>query len=81
VKITEDDWEERFEPGDLLGLEDAEIANSDEQLIWTQVDDFLGGGFLILPGKHWVNRVGYFLCRRPWHDPQLVVKIPLADNA
>jgi hypothetical protein len=81
VKITEDDWEERFEPGDLLGLEDAEIDNIDERLIWTQVDDFEGDGFLIYPGKHWVNRVGYFLCRRPWHDPQLVVKIPLGDNA
>lgn len=80
VKITEAEWEERFEPGVSLEVDDPEATKADEHLIWTEVDDSEGDGFLIYPGRHWVKRVGYFVCRHPWDDPQILVKTLPADD-
>lgn len=74
-------WQVRFEPGDLLDLQDEYSVKTDEHHIWTKVDDPAGDGWLIYPGRHVVNSVGYHIACRPWTDPNVVVHIPLeSDN-
>ena len=77
-RITVLTWEVRFEPGDLLDPKDEDAAKTDEHRIWTRVDDPTGDGWLVYPGRHLINRVGYHIARRPWTDPDVVVYMPLA---
>jgi len=79
VKLNEAQWEQWFQPGDLLDLDDPEAADADECHIWTQVEDPEGDGFFVYPGRHWLNRSGYFIAKRPWDDPQIFVRVSAHD--
>jgi hypothetical protein len=81
VKLAEVQWEEWFQPGDLLGLDDEVAAKAAERLIWSQVEDSEGGGYFIYPGRHSVDRIGYFIAQHPWDDPQIFVRISGTDDA
>jgi hypothetical protein len=80
VKLTEVQWDKWFKPGDLLDLDDEDAAKTDKHHLWTQVDDPEGDGFFVYPGRHWLNRCGYFIAQRAWDDPQIIVRIPGADD-
>ena len=78
--MTEAQWDELFEPSDLLDTDDEDAVQVDEHSIWTQVDDPAGDGWLVYPGWRFVNRVGYHIARRPWTNPDVVVHMPLAAD-
>jgi hypothetical protein len=80
VKLTEVQWENWFQPGDLLDLGDEDVAKTDERHIWTQVDDPEGDGYFVYPGRHWIDRIGYFIAQHPWDDPQIFVRVPAAEH-
>jgi hypothetical protein len=81
VKLAEVQWEEWFQPGDLLGLDDEVAAKAAERHIWSQVEDSEGGGYFIYPGRHSVDRIGYFIAQHPWDDPQIFGRISGTDDA
>jgi hypothetical protein len=76
VQLTEIQWEEWSQPGDLLDSDDQGAAEADEHHIWTQADDPEGDGYLVYPGRRLVNGIGYFIAQRPWDDRQMFVHIP-----
>jgi hypothetical protein len=80
VKLTEVQWEKWFQPGNLLDLDDEDVAKTDERHIWTQVDDPEGDGYFVYPGRHWIDRIGYFIAQHPWDDPQIFVRVPAAEH-
>lgn len=44
-----------------------------ERKIWTLINT--DDGERISPGFHVVNRIGYFICRKPYTNPNLEVKV------
>ncbi len=67
-------FERRFGPietdtGDLARDARDLPANVDCHLIWTLLD--CDGRLYLSPGFHFVNRLGYVLCRVPWTDSDL----------
>ena len=61
-------------------MDDEDAAKTDERHIWTQVDDPEGDGYFVYPGRHWIDRTGYFIAQHSWDDPQIFVRIPGADD-
>lgn len=42
--------------------------------LWTLVDNNPNSRYLdVVPGVHWVNRMGYFVTEVPWTDKDMVV--------
>lgn len=68
-----DTWYEKFKPnenerGELILYEtydeDLEkVCKTDSKYIWTLIDS--DGDLYISPGRHWVNRLNYFICNNP----------------
>ena len=86
-----DEWVERYAPyGNLFdenasfdgtmyetyGIEYEYVKNYDSNNVWTYVS---GDGDLIIPGLHFVNRMGYFITRAP-HDDNYDLTIDLNDD-
>jgi hypothetical protein len=79
---TESAWLETFKPilnpnnnwgegatysaFETYGDDLAVVQNTDNNLIWTEVDG--DSGTYIISGMHWVNRIQYFICENPWED-------------
>ena len=80
VKLTEVQWEKWFQPGDLLDLDHEDAAKTDKHHLWTQVDDPEGGGYFVYPGRHSIDKIGYFIAQHPWDDPQVFVRVPAAED-
>lgn len=73
IKLTEDEWFERFEPlffnndnylletyGDDLKL----LQQTDNNRIWTLID--VDGKLEIIEGYHIVNRMNYIITKKPY---------------
>lgn len=58
------------EPHDLTFL-----GHVDHHHVWTEVDMDDGYGTAIIPGRHFVNRVGHLVTMAPWADDQLDLEI------
>lgn len=81
--ISWETWEEKFKPilqqdGPNGNLWDAmhEDAPKDVELkyLWTLIDNNPNGVYLdIIPGYHFINRMGYFVTEVPWTDKEMVV--------
>lgn len=75
---TYEAWEQTFKPmpnsirnnGDLqyetYGEEMEFIRNTDQKVIWTEVDG--DSGTYIVAGYHYVNRIQYYITEIPWED-------------
>jgi hypothetical protein len=50
------------------------IKEQPSNKVWTLVDDS-EGGLAIIPGHHYVNRLGYFVCLNEWADETLEVTL------
>ncbi len=44
------------------------VKTTDPQLIWTLLD--CNGKLYISPGRAFVNRMNYFICKNPWKEGQ-----------
>jgi hypothetical protein len=49
-------------------VEYEDVKDLDYHLVWTEVDDPEGNGTLLLPGFHFVNRLGYIVSEKTWTD-------------
>jgi hypothetical protein len=86
-QITEDEWIAEFEPrlnpadpdgedgswgGCLYEPEDISRLGPSPAHTWTLLD--CDGQMVIASGWHWVNRMGYFVTRKPWtEDTEILV--------
>jgi len=81
TQITEDQWEKQYKPianhldpdaswnGTMFETYDTEfdfVHEQPENNVWTWVDG--DEGTLIVAGKAFVNRIGYFVTSEPWTD-------------
>ena len=66
-------WDCMFETfGD--DIEALKAMTSDNYKVWTLVDNNPNSFYLdIIPGTHWVNRMGYFVTEKGWTDKNMVV--------
>ena len=78
IEMTEDEWWDKFQPMknhfpnptseysfETYGEESAYVYSIDPHFVWTQVDGE-DGGVYIIEGRHFVNRIGYYVTRAPW---------------
>ena len=49
------------------------VRKQADNLVWTWVDG--EGGTFLLPGPHFVNRIGYFVCRKPWRNQSQEIQV------
>ncbi len=57
---------------ETYGEEQDFVFAQDEKYVWTEVDG--DGGCYIIAGKHFVNRIQYYVCEVPWDsDSQEVI--------
>lgn len=49
------------------------VKNQPNENVWTWVDGDEGSAFIA--GRHWVNRIGYFVCDVPWTNPNAYVNV------
>jgi hypothetical protein len=66
------DWEDKFNPGDLLELDDRTAATTDVHHIWTLCETGAGDN-IIGAGRHGVNRIGFYVTAVPWTDDRMVI--------
>lgn len=57
---------------ETFGLELDFVKKADEKKVWTLVDGD-NGSVVIVAGYHHVNRIGYFITEKTWHDDSLTV--------
>lgn len=51
---------------ETFGLEVQHVLNQEPRRVWTLLD--CGGNLVIAAGRHFVNRLGYFVCEVPCDD-------------
>ena len=80
IEMTEDEWWTKFQPMknhlpnptneysfETYGEESAYVYSIDPHFVWTEMDGD-DGGIYIVEGRHFVNRIVYYVCRTPWLD-------------
>lgn len=84
--MTFDEWEEKYKPiknpftGDIFfeTIEDefAIVAKSNPLTVWTDMD--CDGYNYIMSGKHFVNRMGYYITEVPYKEGEMDIIIILS---
>lgn len=60
---------------ETYGAEQDLVFETDEKLVWTEVDG--DGGCFIIAGRHYVNRIQYYICEKPWKEDSQEVIVQL----
>lgn len=87
--MTHEEWEEEYVPvknhlddnasfdGCMFETYDEEfvevLRNADDKRVWTYVEG--DEGLYIIPGLHFVNRLGYLITEKPYTDETIEVKL------
>ena len=85
--ISYDEWAGKYKPVknhitdsafdgtmfETYGDEADHVSSQPGNRVWTLVD--AEGTTVIIPGRHLVDRVGYFITAEPWTDSEMVVDI------
>ena len=81
IEMDIDYWYEKFEPmenhihpsqGNMFetfGEDAAYIYSIDPHFVWTEMDGDDGGIYMV-EGRHFVNRIAYYVTRLPWLDSE-----------
>lgn len=87
TRITLDRWEEIYKPTknhlggngaydacmyETYGAEERYVFGMSDAYVWTVVDE--SGKLYLVPGRHFVNRFGYFICAQAWTNPTITVR-------
>jgi hypothetical protein len=91
-EIRWNDWVEKYKPinnhitkypnkdtgydmFETYGAEQDYVYSLDEKLVWTEVQGDMS--MLLLAGRHFVNRLCYYVCEIPWEtgDEQVLVSV------
>lgn len=78
--ITWEEWIEQYNPiengrmFETYGKDKELVANTQNEYVWTLVD--VEDEDMIISGKHFVNRIGYYICEIPWSGQwQIIVEL------
>lgn len=87
--MTHEEWEEEYVPvknhlddnasfdGCMFETYDEEfvhvLRNADDKKVWTYVEG--DEGMYLIPGLHFVNRLGYLITEKPYTDETIEVKL------
>lgn len=87
--MTHEEWEEEYVPvknhlddnasfdGCMFETYDEEfvhvLRNADDKKVWTYVEG--DEGLYLIPGLHFVNRLGYLITEKPYTDKTIEVKL------
>jgi hypothetical protein len=87
--MTHEEWEEEYVPvknhlddnasfdGCMFETYDEEfvhvLRNADDKKVWTYVEG--DEGLYLIPGLHFVNRLGYLITEKPYTDETIEVKL------
>lgn len=87
--MTHEEWEEEYVPvknhldenasfdGCMFETYDQEfvhvLRNADDKKVWTYVEG--DEGLYLIPGLHFVNRLGYLITEKPYTDETIEVKL------
>ena len=87
--MTHEEWEEEYVPvknhlddnasfdGCMFETHDEEfvhvLRNADDKKVWTYVEG--DEGMYLIPGLHFVNRLGYLITEKPYTDETIEVKL------
>ena len=76
--MTYDEWVAEYNPlharkgapydetmFETYGQELATVEDWAYRHVWTLIQD---DGLHIIPGRHWINRLGYFITTQPWAE-------------
>ena len=91
-EISWDSWVEKYKPiknhitkypnkdadydmFETYGAEQDYVYSVDEKLVWTEVQGDMS--MLLLAGRHFVNRLNYYVCEVPWEtgDEQVLISV------
>ena len=88
-RLTYDEWLEKYKPiknhlnnydqiaFETFGDEIEYVWGKPNKFVWTEVDGY--DGSYIVAGKHYINRIQYYLTENPWTDD--MTEVPLSiDN-
>jgi hypothetical protein len=65
---------------ETYGEEVNTVRLKEDNLIWTMVDSDQTDGIILVPGYHFVNRIGYFITEIPWEHENIEVGIWLGED-
>jgi hypothetical protein len=64
-----DEFEDKYgQKSDNVEYED--VKDLDCHVVWTEIDDPEGTATYLIPGFHFVNRLGYIVSNKPWTDEE-----------
>lgn len=91
--MTYDEWVETYRPTrtgrpsdfsamyETYGDDWAFVVSQPNQHVWTWLDCDSDDGDIVVAGKAFVNRLGYFVCEVPWTDEDDFVRLePCLDD-
>ena len=79
IEMNDVEWWDKFQPMknhlvkedtvlfETYGEESAYVYSIDPHFVWTEMDGD-DGGIYIVEGRHFVNRIAYYVTRNPWLD-------------
>lgn len=88
TRMTIEEWETTFEPNtnpfdpnaswdgimfETYGKELEYVHGVDDHYVWTLMDSDTGVD--LVPSYCFVNRIGYFVTKKPWTDPNIVITV------
>lgn len=62
---------------ETYGDEDTFIRSSDKKHVWTIIDV---NALYVVPGRHYVNRLGYLITENPWEEDNIEIEIENYDD-
>ena len=76
ILLTEDQWYEQYEPEgrnyETYGADLNHIKSLPEEYVWTMLDGD-DGQVLVVNGFSFVNRISYYVTKKPHNDSDTIV--------
>ena len=75
IKNPTNDWGGDYSAFETFSPDVDFVFEQPDNLVWTEVDG--DGGCYIIAGKHYVNRIQYYVCEVPWTDENEFVPVQM----
>lgn len=78
IKNPTNDWDGEYSAFETFSPDVDFVFKQPDNLVWTEVDG--DGGCYLIAGKHYVNRIQYFVCEVPWTNDNEEVVVQMWVN-
>ena len=78
IKNPNNDWGGTYSAFETFSPEVDFVWSKPDNLVWTEIDG--DDGSYIIAGKHYVNRLQYYVCEVPWTDDNLMAVISITQD-